>query len=54
MSKYLDHGEYTFLSRESKNPGSGKIEAKVFMSQEELFIPRSDSCLAEVWQMMSS
>ena len=33
-------------------PGIGKIEAKVFMTQEELFIPRSDSFLAEVWQMI--
>ena len=40
------HKEYTFLGRESKSPGSGKIEAEVFMSQEEIFIPRSDSWLS--------
>ena len=38
-------GEYTFLGRECKSTGIGKIEAEVFMSQEEIFIPRSDSWL---------
>ena len=38
--------EYTFLGRECKSTGIGKIEAEVFMSQEEIFIPRSDSCLS--------
>ena len=37
--------EYTFLGRECKSTGIGKIEAEVFMSQEEIFIPRSDSWL---------
>ena len=37
---------YTFLGTECKSPGIGKIEAEVFMSQEEIFIPRSDSCLS--------
>ena len=39
-------GEYTFLGRECKSTGIGKIEAEVFMSQEEIFIPRSDSWLS--------
>ena len=38
--------EYTFLGRECKSTGIGKIEAEVFMSQEEIFIPRSDSWLS--------
>ena len=45
--------KYTFLGREYNSPGIGKIEAEVYMSQEELFILRSDSCLAKVWQMSS-
>ena len=39
-------GEYTFLGTEYKSPGIGKIEAEVFMSQEEIFIPQSDSWLS--------
>ena len=28
-------------------PGFGKIEGQLFIPQEELFIPRSEGCLAE-------
>ena len=42
----LERKEYTFLGRECKSTGIGKIEAEVFMSQEEIFIPRSDSWLS--------
>ena len=46
--------EYIFLGRKCKSPGSGKIKAGVFISQEELFIPQSDRlCLAEVGQLSS-
>ena len=38
--------EYSFLGRECKSTGIGKTEAEVFMSQEEIFIPRSDSWLS--------
>ena len=45
--------EYTFHGRECKSTGIGKIEGELFMSHEEIFIPRLDSCLAEVWQLSS-
>ena len=46
MESLQPREEYTFLGRECKSTGIGKIEAEVFMSQEEIFIPRSDSWLS--------